>query len=47
MQVELRRRLAQGLQFQTSYVFGEAMATSFFRIAGSWSGSATPAIRAT
>ena len=25
MQLELRRRLAQGLQFQTSYVFGKAM----------------------
>jgi hypothetical protein len=29
-QVELRRRLAQGLQFQTSYVFGKAMQTVFF-----------------
>ena len=29
-QVELRRRLSEGLQFQTSYVFGKAMATSFF-----------------
>ena len=29
-QVELRRRLAQGLQFQTSYVFGKAMQTAFF-----------------
>jgi hypothetical protein len=29
LQVELRRRLAQGLQFQTSYVYGKAMATSF------------------
>jgi hypothetical protein len=28
MQVELRRRLAQGLQFNTSYVFGEAQATA-------------------
>jgi len=28
-QVELRRRLSQGLQFQTSYVFGKAMQTVF------------------
>ena len=30
MQLELRRRLAQGLQFQTSYVFGNAMQSGFF-----------------
>jgi hypothetical protein len=30
LQVELRRRLSQGLQFQTSYVFGKAMQTAFF-----------------
>jgi hypothetical protein len=30
LQVELRRRLSQGLQFQTSYVFGEAMQTVFY-----------------
>ena len=30
MQVELRRRLAQGLQFQTSYVFGKAMQSNFY-----------------
>jgi hypothetical protein len=30
LQVELRRRLAQGLQFQTSYVFGNAMQTAFY-----------------
>jgi hypothetical protein len=30
LQVELRRRLAQGLQFQSSYVFGNAMATQFY-----------------
>ena len=29
VQVELRRRLAQGLQFNTSYVFGEAMQSVF------------------
>ena len=29
MQLELRRRLAQGLQFQTSYVFGKAMQSGF------------------
>lgn len=29
LQVELRRRLAQGLQFQTSYVFGKAMQSVF------------------
>jgi hypothetical protein len=29
MQVELRRRLAQGLQFQSSYVFGKAMQSRF------------------
>ena len=29
LQVELRRRLSQGLQFQTSYVYGKAMQTSF------------------
>jgi len=29
LQVELRRRLAQGFQFQSSYVFGRAMATVF------------------
>lgn len=29
LQVELRRRLSQGLQFQTSYVFGQAMQTVF------------------
>jgi len=28
--VELRRRLSQGLQFQTSYVYGNAMQTAFF-----------------
>ena len=30
VQVELRRRLAQGLQFNTSYVFGRAMQSVFF-----------------
>ncbi|HEX6973200.1 MAG TPA: TonB-dependent receptor [Vicinamibacterales bacterium] len=30
LQVELRRRLSQGLQFQTSYVFGNAMETAFY-----------------
>ncbi len=30
LQVELRRRLAQGLQFQTSYVYGNAMQTAFY-----------------
>ncbi len=30
LQVEVRRRLSQGLQFQTSYVFGKAMQTAFF-----------------
>ena len=30
LQVELRRRLAQGLQFQSSYVFGQAMQSVFF-----------------
>jgi hypothetical protein len=30
LQAELRRRLANGLQFQSSYVFGEAQATAFF-----------------
>jgi hypothetical protein len=30
LQVELRRRLAQGLQFQSSYVYGNAMQTSFY-----------------
>jgi hypothetical protein len=30
LQVELRRRLSQGLQFQTSYVYGNAMQTAFF-----------------
>jgi hypothetical protein len=30
LQVELRRRLAQGLQFQSSYVFGNAMQTVFY-----------------
>ena len=29
LQVELRRRLSQGLQFQSSYVFGKAMASNF------------------
>ena len=29
VQVELRRRLAQGLQFQSSYVFGKAMTSTF------------------
>jgi hypothetical protein len=29
LQVELRRRLSQGLQFQTSYVFGNAMETQW------------------
>jgi hypothetical protein len=29
LQVELRRRLSQGLQFQASYVFGEAMQSRF------------------
>jgi hypothetical protein len=29
MQLELRRRLSQGLQFQTSYVFGKAMQSNF------------------
>jgi len=29
LQLELRRRLAQGLQFQSSYVFGKAMASNF------------------
>jgi hypothetical protein len=29
LQVELRRRLAQGLQFQSSYVFGKAMTSTF------------------
>ena len=29
LQVELRRRLSQGLQFQTSYVFGNARETTF------------------
>jgi hypothetical protein len=30
LQVELRRRLANGLQFQSSYVFGNAMQTTFY-----------------
>ena len=30
LQVELRRRLAQGLQFQGNYVFGNAMGTEFY-----------------
>ena len=30
LQVELRRRLSQGLQFNTSYVFGNAMQTVFY-----------------
>jgi hypothetical protein len=30
MQVELRRRMAQGLQFQASYVFGRAYLSQFF-----------------
>ena len=30
LQVELRRRLSQGLQFQSSYVFGNAMQTVFY-----------------
>lgn len=30
LQVELRRRLAQGLQFNTSYVFGNAQQTTFY-----------------
>ena len=30
MQLELRRRLAQGLQFQSSYVFGNAQQTTFY-----------------
>ena len=30
LQIELRRRLAQGLQFQSSYVFGNAMQSVFF-----------------
>ena len=30
LQLELRRRLAQGLQFQTNYVFGNAMQTVFY-----------------
>lgn len=30
LQVELRRRLAQGLQFQSSYVYGNAMETAFY-----------------
>ena len=30
MQVELRRRMAQGLQFQASYVFGRAYNSSFY-----------------
>jgi hypothetical protein len=30
LQVELRRRLSQGLQFQSSYVFGNAMQTEFY-----------------
>ena len=30
LQVELRRRLAQGLQFQSSYVFGKAMQSVFY-----------------
>jgi hypothetical protein len=29
LQVELRRRLSHGLQFQSSYVFGKAMASNF------------------
>jgi hypothetical protein len=29
LQVELRRRLAQGLQFNTSYVYGKAMTSTF------------------
>jgi carboxypeptidase family protein/TonB-dependent receptor-like protein len=29
LQVEVRRRLSQGLQFQTSYVFGQAMTSVF------------------
>ena len=29
LQVELRRRLSQGLQFQTSYVFGNAQTSQF------------------
>src|SRR5262249_4502039 len=29
LQVELRRRLSQGLQFQTSYVFGKALESNF------------------
>ena len=38
LQVELRRRYAQGLQFQTSYVFGRAMQTTFesFRREQQW-----------
>ena len=38
LQVELRRRLSQGLQFQTSYVYGNAMETAFvtFRRALYW-----------
>ena len=30
LQVELRRRLSEGLQFQSSYVFGKAMQSVFF-----------------
>ena len=30
LQVEVRRRLSQGLQFQSSYVFGNAMQTVFY-----------------
>ncbi|HVL70016.1 MAG TPA: TonB-dependent receptor [Vicinamibacterales bacterium] len=30
LQLELRRRLAQGLQFQSNYVFGNAMQTVFY-----------------
>ena len=29
LQIELRRRMSQGLQFQTSYVFGNAMTSNF------------------
>ena len=32
LQLELRRRLSQGLQFQTSYVFGKAYQSNFFSL---------------
>jgi hypothetical protein len=55
LQVELRRRMAQGLQFQASYVFGRAWQSQFFSfrvpreevLDGGTEGGITHAIKAT